>query len=76
MAGFPEIIEDGVNGLLFKPGDAEDLANKISILWENKELREKLGEAGFKKLNTTYSPEVYYHKLVKVYHDVINSTAS
>jgi len=70
MAGFPEIIEDGVNGLLFKPGDAADLASKIRLLWENKDLREKLGRAGERKLQTEYSAEVYYKKLMDVYKDV------
>ncbi|MCX6248444.1 MAG: glycosyltransferase family 4 protein [Bacteroidetes bacterium] len=67
MAGYPEIIEDGVNGLLFNPGDAEDLAKKIEMLWNDPELRARLGENGRKRLETHYSPEVYYKKLIAVY---------
>ena len=31
VGGVPEIIEDGVNGLLFRPGDHEDLARKLGF---------------------------------------------
>jgi glycosyltransferase involved in cell wall biosynthesis len=70
MAGFPEIIEDGFNGLLFDPGDSVDLAKKIEILWNDKELRTRMGENGRKKLEENYSPEVYYRKLMAVYEEV------
>jgi glycosyltransferase involved in cell wall biosynthesis len=32
IGGIPEIVEDGVNGFLFKSGDASDLAKKINEL--------------------------------------------
>lgn len=34
--GVPEIIDDGINGLLFEPDNAEDLANKIEYILKNK----------------------------------------
>lgn len=74
MAGFPEIIGDGVNGLLFNPGDAGDLAGKIRTLWEDEDLCRRLGENGFRKLQTVYSPEVYYKKLMDVYNSLVVPT--
>ncbi|MCI0730668.1 MAG: glycosyltransferase family 4 protein [Chloroflexi bacterium] len=44
--GTPEIVLDGENGLLFTPGDPEDLARKIARLVEDPELRSKLAYAG------------------------------
>lgn len=44
-----ELIDDGVNGFLFDPGDFNDLKNKICLLCENKELRKSMGMAGKKK---------------------------
>ena len=35
IGGIPEIVDDGVTGLLFEPGDAGDLANKVRSLWED-----------------------------------------
>lgn len=44
--GTPEIISDGENGLLFRPGDPEDLAQKIARLVNDPELHGKLAICG------------------------------
>ena len=44
--GTREILTDGINGLLFAPHDAEDLAQKIVCLAEDFNLRRKLALAG------------------------------
>ena len=44
--GTPEIIKDGENGLLFAPGDAENLTQKIVALVNDPELRQRLAIAG------------------------------
>jgi len=35
IGGIPELITDGVNGLLFEPGDPDDLAQKMRYLVDN-----------------------------------------
>lgn len=32
IGGFPDFIKDGINGLLFKPGDKKELAKKIDFI--------------------------------------------
>jgi len=44
--GTPETVLDGENGLLFTPGNPEDLAQKIGRLVDEPELRRKLAKAG------------------------------
>ena len=44
--GIPSVVEDGVNGLLARPGCAVDLASKIEILWRDRELGQMLGRQG------------------------------
>lgn len=44
IAGIRELIRDGENGLLFKAGDAQDLAAKICLLHEDDELFVKIAE--------------------------------
>jgi glycosyltransferase involved in cell wall biosynthesis len=68
LAGFPEIIDDGVNGLLFNPGDAADLAEKMQRLWDDPELCLLLGAAGRRKLESEYSEEKYYERLMNIYN--------
>lgn len=41
--GMVDVVEDGFNGLLVRPADAEDLTQAIQRLCENPELRRKLG---------------------------------
>ena len=44
--GTAETISHGENGLLFAPGDANDLAQKIRLLLDNPTLRQALAEGG------------------------------
>ena len=41
--GLPEVVRDGETGLLFRPGDAADLAQKLARLWTEPGLRGRLG---------------------------------
>src|SRR5258706_1565127 len=45
--GIPEIVEDGVNGLLAAPRDAAALAASIVRALNDEALRQRMGEAGF-----------------------------
>lgn len=44
--GLPEIVKDGVNGLLVAPRDPRALAQTLARLAENADLRRRLGGAG------------------------------
>ena len=44
--GTPEIVADGQNGLLFTPGDPDDLARKIMQLLADPTTRTRLADAG------------------------------
>jgi glycosyltransferase involved in cell wall biosynthesis len=43
ITGIPELIQDGVNGLLYTPAEIEELAGAILLLMESAELRRSLG---------------------------------
>lgn len=48
--GIPDIIEDGVNGLLVEPGNPEALANAIARIASDQGLREKIIQNATEKL--------------------------
>jgi glycosyltransferase involved in cell wall biosynthesis len=73
--GLPEIVEDGITGLLFEPGNAKDLAEKIRYLWERPELCRKMGQAGRDKAMQSYSTEKYYVSLMAIYEKAIKVTS-
>jgi glycosyltransferase involved in cell wall biosynthesis len=75
IGGLPEIVDDGVTGLLFEPGNAKDLAEKIRYLWDKPDLCQKMGQAGRNKAMQLYSPEKYYESLMAVYDKAIRVTS-
>ena len=75
LGAYPEIIEDGVNGLLFRPGDYADLADKIKILSTNNDLCLRLGKNGYRKLTEKYSSDIHYKELTLIYKKVIKETS-
>jgi len=72
LGGLPEVIEDGITGLLFEPSNSNDLAEKMQILWENPELCRQMGKAGRDKAVRQYSQMVYYNNLIETYEKAIN----
>jgi len=57
VGGLEEIVEDGVTGLLFEPGNVEDLAKKLSILMDDALLRRSLGGKGRQEAKERYDWE-------------------
>jgi glycosyltransferase involved in cell wall biosynthesis len=72
VVGMDELVEDGVDGLIFKNNDAHDLAKKINKLVENREIVIKMGENGRQKATKFYSPEINVAILQKIYLDIIH----
>jgi glycosyltransferase involved in cell wall biosynthesis len=72
IGGLPEIVEDGINGLLYEPGNADELADRIRTLWQNPALRQRLGEAGRKKLNKEYDANRLLDRIFEIYEKVIS----
>ena len=71
IGGIPEIIEDGKSGLLFEPGDAEDLARKMKYLWENPDLSREMGQRGSETAKRHYHMDVHYKRLMAAYEKAI-----
>ncbi len=71
IGGLPEIVDDGVTGLLFEPGNESDLREKIDWLWKRPAVCRRMGEAGRKKAFREYSEERYYERLISFYHRTI-----
>ena len=55
--GIKNAVEDGVSGLLFEDKNPRDLADKITLIIEDRELREKLIRNGLERAHKTFSME-------------------
>ncbi|MCJ7459509.1 MAG: glycosyltransferase family 4 protein [candidate division Zixibacteria bacterium] len=73
LGSVPELIEDGINGLLFEPKNVEELAEKIKYLYHHPLLAEKMGMAAREKVEEKYSEEEYYKKLLGLYDSLIKN---
>ena len=60
-----EIIDDGINGLLFKTFDSDDLAKKMTLLHEDSVLRVKYALAGKGKAMDMFESEKQFLELKK-----------
>jgi phosphatidylinositol alpha-mannosyltransferase len=46
IAGYSDVVTDGVDGILVPPADPQALAEELQRLWHEPELRRAMGEAG------------------------------
>jgi len=72
--GIPEIIEDGISGLLVDYGDVEALKKSIIMILENDQVRKKLIRGGGETINSKFREDIYQKKLEKVYDTLIGVT--
>ena len=71
--GGSEIIIDGLTGWLFKPGDADDLSDKINkALTLNKDNRDKLAINAIKRAKLNFNNETMCAKTLQVYAELAN----
>lgn len=68
VGGITDIIKDNENGLLTKPKDPTDIANKITQLLSNEKLRRKLSENGLKTVKERFSWNFVTNEFIKVYN--------
>jgi glycosyltransferase involved in cell wall biosynthesis len=67
IGGIPEVVEEGVTGLLIPPRDAAALAEKISLLLDDAALRQRLGAAARRKVEAQHSLDQMGERLLNLY---------
>ena len=69
IGGIPELIDEGVTGMLFESGNARELTEKIEYLYNNRELCRQMSENCKSISYDTISD--YADKIVKIYEEKI-----
>ncbi len=64
------VVENGVTGLLCEEKNPEDLAEKIRVLYDNKDLAKKLGENARKAALEKYDWKENARKILKAYEKI------
>ena len=76
IAGVPELVEDGISGLLVAPGNFEELADALLRLSVSPEERESLGLAGRHKVEEAFDSGHCAAELAKVFTDMALSRSA
>lgn len=76
MGSLPELIQDGVTGLLFESGNAFDLAEKMRWAQAHPDALAKMGENARRQFDLHYSEEENYRQLMSIYKEAIQAVAS
>jgi glycosyltransferase involved in cell wall biosynthesis len=71
LGALANIVEDGVTGLLFNPGDHSDLAQKIAWAGAHGEEMQRMGRAARAEYEAKYTPSINYQMLIEIYEDAI-----
>jgi glycosyltransferase involved in cell wall biosynthesis len=67
IGGIPEVVEDGVTGLLVPPRDAEALAEKMMLLLNDSRLAATLGQNARARIEQGYSLDAMGERLLALY---------
>ncbi|MGE0316120.1 MAG: glycosyltransferase family 4 protein [Lautropia sp.] len=71
IGGIPELIEPGVDGLLFRSGDADSLADALaSVAAMSPATLRAMGEAGRDRVRRDHAPQRYFDGVLQVYRSV------
>ena len=71
IGGIPDIVEDGVSGLLVPPGDADALAAAVRRVRDDPALARRLGEAGRRRLREQFSWQAIVQRWLNLYAGLV-----
>ena len=71
VGGLPEVVEDGVTGILVPPGNSEALADAIIRLLRDPDLRQRMGWAGQERVRAEFTVDQVVAQTLAVYESVV-----
>lgn len=67
VGGNPEIVEDGVTGLLTASDDANEFANAMKRLQQQPDMRSHMGAASLSRFEQSFTVSAMVNNYLKVY---------
>lgn len=75
VGGIPNLIDTGVNGYLFTPGDWETLGRRLADLGRNDALRRDMGEHLYQKASSQFSIQKTVDTQLHIYGEILRRHA-
>lgn len=69
VAGIPELIDDGIDGLLVTPSELDELVAALSKLMDDRQLRDSIARIGRSRILKDYNLLVNVRKLAGIFID-------
>ena len=69
----PELVTDHLNGLLFRPGDADDLVRQVGWAFDNPDRTQEMRAAARREFEANYTAEIGYKRLIEAYEFAIEN---
>jgi glycosyltransferase involved in cell wall biosynthesis len=76
VGGVSDIIKNEETGLIIEPMDINAIENAITMLLNDKELQEKMGNEGRKNIEKKFNSKIISKKIEKMYFSIMNPTCA
>ena len=71
VGGIPEVVRDGQEGRIIRPGDVDGLCCALRGLMESVALRERMGVAARHRIETHFTIDTYMRQLQRMYSSLL-----
>jgi len=72
IGSVPFLINNSVNGYIYKDGDIDDLYAKIKFLLDNRNKIKEIGEKAYKTITELWSPKIAAKRFIKLTESLLN----
>jgi glycogen synthase len=73
VGGIPEVVEDGITGILVEPGNPVDLARAVTGILESPDVARRMGEAGRARVEERFSWQAIAKQTKRLYEEIAAS---
>ena len=71
IGAMSEMVREGNTGLNFRPGDSNDLMEKVNWAWAHPDEMEEMGKRARAEFQAKYTKQHNYAALMEIYHSVL-----
>jgi glycosyltransferase involved in cell wall biosynthesis len=72
VGGVPQVIDSGKNGILVSPGNPDEIRDAVLLLYNDKDLRDRLSKEAQKTIKMRYDVKDWISKIETEYLNTIN----